>query len=115
MFAMVFTKQNVYTTGCGILAALMHFSLLVYFFWLFITVVMHFIALNFWLQSFKTAFRMLATFSIGNSLKSFYYYSFNIFKFLKIVLIVFPALVSTILFIIHSTHKAQIYQVRNKM
>ena len=54
-----------YDIACTVLAASTHFAVLVYFFWLLITVLMQYFTAKFQLNNFEVFFQPLAIVSLG--------------------------------------------------
>lgn len=91
MIGVLFNKQTTYSTGCGFLAFLEHFTLLTYFFWLLNTIMMYYFTNRF---------------EIDNMLKYF--------KPLSILSFVIPLLISLILFFI-SLSSIKVYEISDSM
>ncbi len=60
MIGLIYNKQDTYTVGCGVLAFVEHFLILVYFFWLLNTIMMYYFTNKFQINNMLKYFKPLA-------------------------------------------------------
>lgn len=72
MIGVIYNSQVDYNIGCTVLAAFTHFSVLSYFIWLHIAVLMHYFTVKFQLNNYNKYFKILFIISIGNFFEFLY-------------------------------------------
>lgn len=92
MIGIVFNKQSVYSTGCGFLVFLEHFTLLLYFFWLMIIIISYYLTNTFKIDLFR-----------------------RFFKLTSIILSIIPFLISIVIFFMSLSSSIQVYEINNSM
>jgi hypothetical protein len=118
MIVISYAKYDEYSAGCSFLAALEHFFLLAYFFWLLIVVLMNYFTVKFELKNFDRWFIPLSVLAFGkyslnnrNLLTKIRFNLVNVF----ISNLVIPLLISSIIFFIQFAPGVVPYKIDNNM